>query len=97
MASAVTKSLVDELIAGVESTKENVNARGEETIKTVAQVTTEGLQGESALAAEDLSHEIERTLANVNDILTRYEHALAEYTENFNAGDRCGAAQLGGC
>ena len=42
MASGFTQSLADELIAGVESTKENVNARGEETIKTVAQVTTEG-------------------------------------------------------
>lgn len=94
--TAFDATQADQLIASIETTRNNVTEQANITRQTIAQLTTEGLQGSAAEASDALSAEVQTTLNNVDAILQRYQTEVANYGDNMGSHDASFAGRIGG-
>lgn len=94
--TAFDHTQADQLVSSITATRENVTEQANITRQTIAQLTTEGLQGSAAEASEALSAEVQTTLNNVDAILQRYQTEVAAFGENMSGHDSTFAGRIGG-
>lgn len=94
--TAFDATQADQLIASIETTRNNVTEEANVTRQTIAQLTTDGLQGSAAEASDALSAEVQTTLNNVDSILQRYQTEVANYGDNMGNHDTSFAGRIGG-
>lgn len=94
--TAFDHTQADQLIAAIDGTRKNVTEQANITRQTIAQLTTEGLQGSAAEASEALSAEVQTTLNNVDGILQRYQTEVAAFGESITGSDSTFAGRIGG-
>lgn len=94
--TAFDHTQADQLISSISATRENVTEQANVTRQTIAQLTTEGLQGAAAESSDALSAEVQTTLNNVDQILTRYQEEVAAFGENMSGHDASFAGRIGG-
>lgn len=94
--TALDHTQAEQLIADVTSTREHVTEQANITRQTIAQLTTEGLQGSAAEASDALSAEVQTTLNNVDSILQRYQAEVANYASDMGNHDTGFAGRISG-
>lgn len=94
--TAFDATQADQLIAAIETTRNNVTEQANVTRQTIAQLTTDGLQGSAGEASDELSAEVQTTLNNVDAILQRYETEVANYGDDMGNHDTTFAGRIGG-
>lgn len=94
--TAFDPTQADQLISYIDGTRENVTEQANITRQTIAQLTTDGLQGSAAEASEALSAEVQTTLNNVDAILQRYQTEVSEFGGNMFGHDSTYAGRIGG-
>lgn len=96
MATGINRAEAEQLYALADQKINTVRDQAEQVKATIAQVTTEGLQGNAAEASVALSNEIQITADNTVNIIQRYQQALMEHVDNITASDNQFASQIGG-
>lgn len=94
--TAFDATQADQLISAIEATRNHVTEQANVTRQTIAQLTTDGLQGSAAEASDELSAEVQTTLNNVDAILQRYETEVANYGDDMGNHDTTFAGRIGG-
>ena len=94
--TAFDATQASELIADITSTREHVAEQANITRQTIAQLTTEGLQGSAAEASDALSAEVQTTLNTVDGILHRYQEEVGHYGDDMGNHDTSFAGRISG-
>lgn len=96
MTTGFNPATFGEFTAAATKQANQIQSEGEAVKASIANLTTEGLQGASAGASDQMANEVNTVTATAKDTVAQLQARAADFGQNLTNSDRSFASRIGG-